>query len=152
MKTYIIDPPFEMFGREDERTSAAINLIADIVFDSLRRGGDTFQHAIVWADAGEEPGGTFDEDSAEPHVFELKSDEALRDWLRRSVDPNDVGGGNVRSIATCRCVTFGYDGQALLCLRHEDEAPVSPDPNLAVVEERHDLLLDCDYFDGWVRG
>ena len=140
-----------MLGRDDERTSAAINLIADLVFDSLRRGGDTFQHAVVWADPGHEPGGTFHEDIAEPHVFELKSDEALRDWLRKSVDPNDVRRGDVRSIATCRCVTFGYDGQALLCLRHEDEPPVSPEAKLAVVEERPDLLMNTDYFDGWAR-
>lgn len=151
MKAYIIDPPFKMFGSHDERTSASINLIADLVFDSLRRGGDTFQHAVVWADPGEEPGGVFHEDIAEPHVFELKSDEALRDWLRQSVDPNKVGGGDVRSISTCRCVTFGYDGQAFLCLRHDDEPPVSPDTELAVVEERADLLMNADYFDGWAR-
>jgi hypothetical protein len=150
MRAYIVDPPFEM-RHDDQRTSAAINLIAEVVFNALRRGGDTFQHAVVWADPGEEPGGIFHEDIAEPHVFDLRDDEALRDWLRKSVDPNNVGGGNVRSIATCRCVTFGYDGQALLCLRHEDEPPASPDPDLAIVEERPDLLLDSDWFDGWMR-
>lgn len=151
MRSYIIGPPFEMSGHNDERTTAAINLISDVVFDSLRCGGDSFQHAVVWADPGDEPGGTFHEDIAEPHVLELKSDEALRGWLRKSVDPNDVGGGDVRSIATCRCVTFGYDGQAFLCLRHEDEPPISPDLELAVVEERPELLVNTDYFDGWAR-
>ena len=42
MRAYIIDPPFETDGVEDERTSSAVNLIADIVLQSLRRGGDTF--------------------------------------------------------------------------------------------------------------
>ena len=47
--------------------------------------------------------------------------------------------------------TFGYDGQALLCLRHEDPPPVSSDTSLAIVEERSDLLVDSDWFDGWIR-
>ena len=152
MRAYAILPPFEMHGREDERTSATIELIADLVFNSLRGGGDTFQYAVLWADPGQEPGGSFHEDVAEPHIYELRGDEALRDWLRKSVDPNNLGGGDVRSIGTCRSVTFGHDGQAFLCLRHEDAPPVSPDPRLAIVDERPDLLTDTDYFDGWLRG
>lgn len=42
MRTYIIDPPFEMFGRDDERTSAAINLIADLVFVVFDAAGTPF--------------------------------------------------------------------------------------------------------------
>ena len=152
MRAYIIDPPFKMFGSDDDRTSAAIKHIADIVFGCLRRGGDTFQFAVAWADPGDEPGGIFHEDMAEPHVFRLDSDDALLQWLRKSVDPNTDGGGTVRSIATCRSVTFGYDGQALICLRHEDPPPVSSDPLLAVVEERPDLITDTDWLDGWIRG
>jgi hypothetical protein len=152
MKAYIIDPPFETFGREDERTLAATNLVAEIVFYCLRRGGDTFQYAVAWANPGEEPGGIWNEEIAVPHVVRLDTDEALREWLRKSVDPNTRGGGDVRSIATCRAVTFGYDGQALLCLRHDDAPPVSPDLTLAIVEERPDFLGDADYFDGWIRG
>src|SRR4051794_19735640 len=135
MRAYIIEPPFETYGHEDQRTPAALDLIADIVCGSLRRGGDTFHFSVVWANPGEEPGGVWNEDTAEPQISKLDTEDALRDWLRKSVDPNKPGGGDVRSIATCRCVTFGYDGQAFLCLRHEDEPPVSGDPSLAVVEE-----------------
>jgi hypothetical protein len=151
MRAYIIDPPFDTYGVEDERTSAAIDLIADMVFQCLRRGGDTFQYAVVWANPGEELGTVYNEDIAEPNVFRLDGDDTVREWLRKSVDPNTPGGGTVRSIATCRSVTFGYDGQALLCLRHEDALPVSPDASLAVVEERPDLLTESDWLDGWVR-
>jgi len=151
MRAYIIDPPFETYGVQDERTSAAIDLIAEIVFGCLRRGGDTFQYAVVWANLGDDLGTAYNEDIAEPRVFRLDADDALRDWLRTSVDPNTLGGGTVRSIATCRCAAFGYDGQALLCLRHEDEPPVSPDASLAVIEERADLLTESDWLDGWVR-
>ena len=105
----------------------------------------------MWANAGEEPGGTWNENVAMPHVIKLDSADALRDWLRRSIDPNGTGGGDVRSIATCRMATFGYDGQALLILRHEDVPPISPDLSLAVVEERPDLIGDSDWFDGWIR-
>jgi len=151
MRAYIIDPPFETYGVEDERTSAAVNLVADIVLRSLRRGGDTFHYSVMWANPGEEPLGHWHEDIAEPHIFKLDTEDVLRDWLRKCVDPNRPGWGIVRSIATCRCATFGYDGQALLILRHEDEAPVSPDASLAVVEERPDFLTESDWFDGWVR-
>ena len=151
MRAYIIEPPFETFDQGDERTSAAINLVAEIVFESLRRGGETFQHSVVWANPGEEPGGIWNEDVAVPHVVRLEAEEDLRAWLRRSINPNTNGGGPVRSIATCRAVTFGYDGQALLLLRHEDAPPVSPDLSLAVVEERPDLVKDTDWFDGWIR-
>jgi hypothetical protein len=151
MRAYIIDPPFETYGVEDERTSAAIDLTADIVCQSLRRGGDTFHYSVVWANPGEEPDGMWNEEIAEPHIVKLDTEDALRDWLRKSIDPNKPGGWTVRSIATCRCVTFGYDGQAFLCLRHEDEPPVSPDTSLAVVEERSEFLAETDYFDGWVR-
>jgi hypothetical protein len=151
MKAYIIDPPFETYSVQDERTSAAFDLIANIVFQCLRRGGDMFQYSVVWANPGEEMGTVYNEDIAEPHLFRLETDDALRDWLRKSVDPNVMGGGTVRSVATCRSVTFGYDGQALLCLRHEDEPPVSSDLSLAVVEERTELLTESDWLDGWVR-
>ena len=152
VKGYIIDPPFETYGDSlDERTFASLDLITDIVCRCLRQGGDTFHYSVVWANPGEEPGGIWNEDVAEAHVFKLDTEEALRGWLRKSVDPNVSGGGDVRSISTCRCVTFGYDGQALLCLRHEDEPPVSPDPSLAVVEERPDFIEKTDYFDGWAR-
>ena len=148
MKAYIIDPPFETYGREDRRTSAALELITDLVFGCLRGGGDIFQFSVVWADPGDEPGGVFHDDLAKPHVFRLETDRELREWLRKSVDPNQAAGGTVRSIATCRCAAFGYDGQAILCLSEEDDVPVSPDTSLAVVEERPELLAD-NWFDGW---
>jgi hypothetical protein len=152
MKAYIINPSFQTFGQDDERTTAAIELIAEIVLGCLRRGGDSFHYSVVWANPGEEPGRVWNEDVAVPHVAQLDTAEALRGWLRRSLDPNTAGSGVVRSIATCRTVTFGYDGQALLLLRHEDSPPTSPDPSLAVVAERPDLLRDSDWFDGWIRG
>ena len=44
--------------------------------------------------------------------------------------------------------TFGFDGQAFLCLRHEDEPPVSPAPDLVEVVEDPTYLTGTDFFDG----
>jgi hypothetical protein len=151
MKAYMIAPTFEMYGVEDDRTRAVVQMIAKMVFDCLRSDGDTFQFAVDWADPGDVPGGPISEDLAEPHIVPLQCEDALLDRLHQAVDPNCTGGGDVRSIATCRSCTFGWDGQAFLCLRHEDRPPVSPDPNLVMVEERSDLLSGSDYFDGWTR-
>jgi len=54
----------------------------------------------------------------------------------------------VRSMLSCRSVTYGFDGQAFLCLRTDDDPPVSPNPNIVLVEERTDLLTQTDYMDG----
>ncbi len=154
MKAYAIEPPFELYGDgiPDERTQASISLIARMTFDSLRSGGDVFQFVVDWRDPGATPdAGFFTEDLAEPHLISLRSDEDLLDRIRRSIDPKAVYAGTLRSAATCRAVTFGWDGQAFLCLRHEDKAPTSPDPTLAIVHEGSDLLTTTDYFDGWIR-
>ena len=59
MRAYIIDPPFNGYGVEDERTRAATNLVAEIVTQCLRRGGDNFHYSMVWANPGEEPDGVW---------------------------------------------------------------------------------------------
>jgi hypothetical protein len=154
MKAYAIFPPFELYGEgvSDARTQASVSLIAKMTFDCLRSGGDVFQFVVDWRDPGADPDvGGFHEDLAEPNVIPLLSDDDLLARIRRSVDPNAVCAGTVRSIATCRAVTFGWDGQAFVCLRHEDKVPVSSDPTLAVVSEEPSLLTGTDYFDGWVR-
>ncbi|MEJ2815163.1 hypothetical protein [Caulobacter sp. CCG-8] len=154
MKAYAIFPAFELYGDDvpAERTQASISLIAKMTFDSLRSGGDVFQFVVDWRDPGAAAdAGHFHEDLAEPHLIPLLSEEDLLDRIRRSIDPNAVCAGTVRSAATCRAVTFGWDGQAFICLRHEDKAPVSPDATLAVVSSEPDLFTETDYFDGWIR-
>ncbi|MDC7695589.1 hypothetical protein PQU94_15025 [Asticcacaulis sp. DXS10W] len=156
MKTYCIFPSFELVDDkvdlDDLRVRSCVELIATMVFDSLRQNGDHFQYTVDWRDPGSEPWVGWTDDTAQPHVISLADAEDLASLIRRSVDPFSDGSATViRSIATCRAATFGYDGQAILCLRHEDEVPKSPDTSLVMVEERPDILAESDYFDGWLR-
>ncbi|OAN97526.1 hypothetical protein A8B75_03975 [Sphingomonadales bacterium EhC05] len=151
MQAYLIEPSFEMYRTDDNRTEKTIELISKLVFDCLRSGGDNFQFSVDWVDPGEQLRSIFREDVAQPHVTKLEDSSVLMDRLRQSIDPNDEMWCHVRSIATCRTVTFGYDGQAFLCLRHEDNAPISPDQDLVVISEISNYLSETDYFDGWIR-
>lgn len=83
-------------------------------------------------------------------IYKLDTADGLLAHVTRCVDPFDPAVATVRSIATCRAAIFGYDGQAFVCLRHEDAPPISPDPLLLMVEQRPDILVDYDLFDGWV--
>jgi hypothetical protein len=152
MKCYAVFPVFHL-TQHDERSRACIEVVSRTVVDALRQGGDNFHYVVDWLDPGAAPnGGSFHEDLAQAHIQQLEDADTLMDRIRRSVDPFNGIGSTVRSIATCRAATFGYDGQAFLCLRHEDDPPITLDPSLAVVEERSDYLTRTDYFDGWVRG
>jgi hypothetical protein len=122
-----------MYGHDEGRTTLAIELIADMVLDALRADENNHHYALT----SEGP-------------VHLGSEGALRQWLRKSVDPNDHDRGDVRTLNNCRCVTFGYDGQAFLCLRHNDDEPISPDTSLAVVEDVSHILIDTDFLDGWI--
>jgi hypothetical protein len=152
MKAYAISPAFDLYeeGVPIERTRAAISLIAEMTLKALRRGGDVFQFAVDWRDPGAPTEAPVFE-VAEPHLIRLEAEGDLLRHLVQAVDPNARGGSSVRSAGTCRAATFGWDGQAFICLRYADPAPVSADETLAVVEEVSRLLTDTDYFDGWAR-
>jgi hypothetical protein len=53
----------------------------------------------------------------------------------------------------CRSAIFGQDGQAIVCLRREDAAPLSPDTTAITVAEESGWLTETDLFDGgWPHG
>ena len=152
MKAYGIFPTFDFGSPTDDGVQNCISLVSDIVCDRLRADGDEFHYAVDWRDPGARPWQGWTEDLAEPHIVPLRDSDELGRLVRMSVDPFSTGSAAViRSIATCRAATFGFDGQAFLCLRHEDEPPASPDPALVTIEELPNFLLETDYFDGWVR-
>jgi len=122
-----------------------------MVVGALRANGDLLFFDVDWRDPGMPSGSPFHEIIAQPHIIRLADEQALTEHVRRSVDPYDPIGATIRSIATCRAATFGYDGQAFLCLRHEDIAPVSADQSLVEIKEWSGYLTETDYFDGYIR-
>lgn len=149
MKAYGIFPLIEIAGDNDLQVGKCVSMISDLVCRSLRAGGDTFHVAIDWRDPNGKAWSICTEGVAQPHIVQLRSNDELLDLVRQSSDPFSGRGAHIiRSMATCRAATFGYDGQVFLCLRHEDSVPTSPDPKLIEVVERPELLSDADYFDG----
>lgn len=150
MRTYGIFPVFDLTDREDALVQACISLVTEIVIECLRSGGDNSHSAMDWRNPGSGPWQDWSSDIAEPYLVPLNDAAALRQVVYMSVDPFSPGCATViRSAANCRAATFGYDGQAFLCLRHDDKPPFSPNPELVLIEERPDLL-ETDYFDGWM--
>ncbi|HWA63304.1 MAG TPA: hypothetical protein VG939_18150 [Caulobacteraceae bacterium] len=169
MKLYYVGPncdPETMSEAAIEAvTSAAIEPIANLVWRHL--GVDGFRALIgltvlnrPWPDptpdlvppyppleAGQEAFGRY-------RVSRFASDEEVRAALLNMGNPNPRPSPMfflVRSILSCRSVTYGFDGQAFLCLHTEDPAPTSPDPALVVVWEATELITQTDYLDGVAR-
>lgn len=151
MKAYSINPTFYSTDEADPRLPQYVTIATAMIVDRLREGGDIFHYVVDWRDPGSPPWHGWTDGIAKPHVIALSHADELSELVRLSLDPTQPGSASViRSVATCRAVTFGYDGHASLCLRHEDGAPVALDSNLVLVAERPDLLTETDYFDGWV--
>ena len=149
MKAYGIFPRIDMTVEDDPRVNSCHSLVTELVCDCLRADGDTYHVAVDWRDPDGEAWGMCTEGVAQPHVVRLETAEAMQELVRLSTDPLSIRGASaIRSMATCRAATFGHDGQAFLCLRHEDNPPVSPNRELIEVAERPELLTDTDYFDG----
>ncbi len=146
MKLYMISPPPGVVeaGQDAIRTylDAVVPVIADAMLPTGREG-----LVGVWAfnegDLSDEP---FDAEFAGKRIKAIIDREELCTVIRRTADPWDSCYMWVRCQTTCRSVTFGYDGQAFLCLRHED--PVPPRSSLIWVEERSEMLSETDYLDG----
>jgi len=149
MRAYCIFPGFEMTDQIDVRVQTCLSLITELVCDRLRTGGDNFHVTVDWRDPGRDGWSTCTEGVALPYAVSLTDPAKLAEVVRFSLDPySGKSAAVIRSTATCRAATFGFDGQAFLCLRHEDDAPISPDFALIAIEERPDLLTETDYFDG----
>jgi hypothetical protein len=143
MKAYVIRPTMDVFdgtGTLGADASRAVHFIAEMVADSLRAGGDDSHRAAVWE-------GVTETDTP-PLLIDLPDRKSFIALARKMLDPNGLLGGDIRSASNCRAATFGQDGQARLCLRHEDAAPVSSDPSLATVTDHSELLVASDLFDG----
>jgi hypothetical protein len=164
MKLYYIGPKIDVQTMApeviEERMRRAVEPIADLVFAQFRP--DTF-HALVGLSCLNRPEQDEEAEAPPPYPPLISGQEAFGRWRATrfgseaavraalvNMGDSDVTPElfSIRSIISCRSVSYGYDGQAFLCLRTEDEPPVSPDTDLVLVEERQDLLTDTDYADG----
>ena len=144
MRAFAIVPLVDVLdgsGRLSAGGSKAIDVVARIVVDSLTQDQESNLQSITWKGSPIEVG-------TPPKITAIAEPDTLTALVRRCLDPNDLFGGDVRSTTSCRMATFGYDGQAYVCLRHEDAAPKSPDASLVMIEERSEWLVQTDWFDG----
>ena len=85
--------------------------------------------------------------SADPALFGMKHSN--------EISSAPIKGGEwmlIRSLVTCLAVSYGYDGQAFVCLPTDADPIVSPDESLITVEECSHLLIDSDWMDGLAEG
>lgn len=156
MKMYLLAPQTRANDDSDAAITAATDetgrIIAGLIVDALRHGGDTSHHGLWVAadpwDAVRGPDGNVARLSfGAVHATPLEDADRLRSWIMTAIDPAQGHGCEVRSLINCRSVSFGYDGQAFLSLRADDPPPVAPGP-LILVQDCAALLSASDYQDG----
>jgi hypothetical protein len=152
MKLYYVGPDVDAATMDEARIDsvvrAAVEPIADVILGYFRADGisaliglEGLNPPYPATDLGEERHGRY-----RVVRFETEADvRAALVSLGDAYSPSDLF--CVRSVISCRSVTYGYDGQAFICLRTEDEPPI-PIPGLIRVEERPDILIETDYMDG----
>ena len=143
MRVHILRPKSDVFdgsGKLSQEADATLTIIADLVANHLREGGDCSHRAVVW------DGPSMLERTATVRPLGERA-EVVKTALRL-LNPNNFAEGDIRSAINCRAVTFGQDGQAILCLRHEDSTPRLPPSGLVTMEEVSKWLTETDLLDG----
>ena len=143
MKAFVIRPNIDVYdgsGTLGSDAAATLHAIAEMVADSLQQGEDRSHHAATWSGPARV--------HTPPNLVALSDRESLVALTFKLLDPNDLLGGDIRSVANCRIATFGQDGQAMLCLRHQDAVPAMTEVSLVTVTECSDRLAGTDLFDG----
>jgi hypothetical protein len=84
----------------------------------------------------------------EADAVHLPDMQVLRKVMADCADPYSGKFMEIRSLSTCRSVSFGYDGQAFVCLPTASETIISPNPALVIVKECSHYLSETDWIDG----
>lgn len=93
----------------------------------------------------------FENSTWQERATQITSRDLLRETLMDCGDPDSGRWVLIRSLITCRAVSYGFDGQAFVCLQMDDEPMISPDDTKIVVEECSHLLVETDCLDGLTR-
>ena len=153
MKVYFIRPTgaWNDDGTfNDEVFAQTTPTIAKMVFDSLTPELDKSLYTVRRkGEVSEGPTRPADEIFGSHTLYNVRNTDELFNWICRSIAPDDSFWTPIKSRLNCRQALFGYDGQAILCLRLEDPPPVSPMPDVINVEVSGggDLTVG-DLFDG----
>ena len=149
MKLYLVAPNVPADLDEEiatERLRACVEPIANLILTHLADDPALFgvRHEGEVSDSPLQPDMRF----RYAQAVRLADSEELRKVLLASGDSSNGEWMLVRSLVTCRSVSYGYDGQAFVCLPTDAAPIVSPDPALISVEECSHLLTDSDWMDG----
>ncbi len=153
MRLYYVGPAVDIKTMTqsaiDAKTREAVAPIADLINSYLLKDGFEAIFGFTGLNPPYPPLAVNQEKYGRYRVKWFQSEQELRSAITKAANPVcDSDYYMFRSLLSCRSVFFGYDGQAFLCLHVEDEPPKSPDATLMFIEERSDLLISSDYFDG----
>jgi len=149
MKLYLVSPAIPVDADPalvNDRLAACIEPIADLILSHLAPDPALFGMRGV-DDVTDSPLGAGDR-YAGAEVARIPDDASLRRVLLACGDPNSGQWMLIRSVATCRTVRYGFDGQAYVCLPESADPIVSPDEDLIDVVECSHLLVETDLLDG----
>ena len=149
MKLYLVAPNIPShLDKEaaDARLRSCIEPIAELILGHISEDPALFgvRHEGEVSDAPIQPDLQF----RHAQAVRLADDDALRQVLVASGDPSSGEWMLIRSLVSCRAVSYGHDGEAFVCLPTDAEPIVSTDPALIYVEERSSLLVESDWMDG----
>lgn len=149
MKLYLVAPVLAANTDEtaaDARLRECSELIADLILSHI--SADPALFGMRHADESSVPPVHPDTRYGGAEAIRISDPETLRKILRDCGDPNSGRWMLVRSLVTCRAVSYGYDGQVFVCLPTDATPIVSPDDTLMTVEECSHLLIETDWMDG----
>ena len=149
MKLYLVQPAIPPDADQKEisaRIASCIEpiarlilpyLLADPAMFGLRHTNEASQQPLAMAERYGYAG-----------VVRLADESMMRAALVACGDPNSGQWMLIRSLVTCRSVFYGYDGQAFVCLPHDDEPILSPDNEMIAVSDQSQMLIETDWMDG----
>ena len=148
MKLFLVSPVIAANTDEvahDARFRECSERIADLIASQLQHDPALFgMREEGEVSAPVQPDGRY----GAIETVRVEDAETLRTILRESGNPNGGKSMLVRSLVTCRAVSYGSDGQAFVCLPSKAAPIVSPDDTLINVEECSQLLAETDWMDG----
>lgn len=149
MKLYLVQPAIPP-GANEAEVSARLNMciepIADLILPHLL--ADPAMFGMRHIGEASQPPLSMAERYGYAEVVRLAEKATLRAALVACGDPSSGKWMLIRSLVTCRAVSYGYDGQAFVCLPHEADSIISPDPTMIEVNDRSQMLIETDWHDG----